>query len=219
MNLTEFIVSKAPPRLLWADWEQRFVVVVGSLLDILADGATYALQCRFIDYAPSDALPYLGRDRKLERGPNEPDATWRARLFAAWDSWAWAGTVHPDGLLGQLVAWGFTDGTDVPVLVESQHAYYPPRAKWWSRFWIVIPQSCNPYTGAPPADTAATVATMVLAFRPGNVPCEHAVFIEAGERLIGWPRDGYTIGEAMADGLTFGDSVVHRVVLDGKMTP
>lgn len=185
-SITDYLIRIAPPRLVTGDWERRFLVVVGSLYDMCADGLTYATQSRFIGYAPSDGLPYMGRDRTLDRGPNEPDDTWRSRLFAAWDSWAFAGTVNPLGLIGQMVAWGYTDGVEIPVLLESQHVGVPSRADYWSRFWVVVPPSCHSYTVSVPADDAAVVRRMVRAFRPGQVVCGAVVFVLTGGRLWDW---------------------------------
>ena len=184
-SITEWLISKAPPRMIWNDWGQRFVVVIGSLLDMVADGQTSATRCRFVSDAPSDALPYMGRDRLLDRGPDEADESWRARLDAAWDSWLHAGSVNPLGMIGQFVAWGFTDGTDVPILLESQDVSVPSRASYWSRFWVVVPPTCHSYTTTVPDTDAAVVRNMVRAFRPGNVICGAVIFVVTG-RLWDW---------------------------------
>lgn len=185
-SITDYLISKAPPRLLTGEFEQNFVVVAGSLLDMVADGLTDALRCRFTYDAPSDGLPYMGRDRLLDRGPNEQDANWRDRLDAAWESWRHAGEVHPQGLLGQLVAWGYTDGVEIPVLLESQDVGAPTRAEYPSRFWVVVPPSCHAYTVSVPDDDQELVRRMVRRFRPGQVVCGSVVFVLAGGRLWDW---------------------------------
>jgi hypothetical protein len=42
------------------------------------------IQQRFPDYASTDALPYLGGDRKLIQGPSESNANFQIRLKTAW---------------------------------------------------------------------------------------------------------------------------------------
>jgi hypothetical protein len=51
-----------------------------------------ARKVAYPDYAPADALPNLGGDRKLVQGPAESDASFRIRLKGVWDDWARAGT-------------------------------------------------------------------------------------------------------------------------------
>jgi hypothetical protein len=65
-----------------------------------------ARKVAYPDYAPSDALPNLGGDRKLVQGPAESDANFRIRLKGAWDDWARAGTWLE--LLVQLYWGGYT---------------------------------------------------------------------------------------------------------------
>lgn len=64
----------------------------GTLYDGQVSLAKQAVLARFPDYAPSDALPYIGKDRKLIQGYAESDANFRVRLRTAWDQWALAGT-------------------------------------------------------------------------------------------------------------------------------
>jgi hypothetical protein len=65
-----------------------------------------ARKVAYPDYAPSDALPNLGGDRKLVQGPAESDANFRIRLKGAWDDWSRAGTWLE--LLVQLYWGGYT---------------------------------------------------------------------------------------------------------------
>src|SRR5512143_2371605 len=186
MDFVDFLVSISPPRLTKGLWERRWLIATGELLNTVADNAAYALRARFVSDAPSDGLGFLGADRMLIRGPNEADTAWRARVDDAWDIWSWAGTVSPDGVVGHLVAYGFTDGTDVPVLLESQDVAAPSRESYWSQFWLIIPQTCHPYTTTVPADVAELLRRMVRQFRPGNVVCSSVVFITGGHRTWAW---------------------------------
>lgn len=186
MEFVEYLFSLAPPRLKTGDWEQRFLVVVGELINMVMDGASHAVRARFVSDAPADALSYMGADRRLTKGPAEPDTAWRARIDDAADVWSWAGTVAPDGLIGHLVAYGFTDGTDVPVLLESQDVGAPTRASYWSQFWIIIPETCHSYTTTVPADVTELLRRLVRQFRSPEAICASMVFITAGERTWDW---------------------------------
>jgi len=82
----------------------------GNALGAFADAQRLYLkqgiQQRFPDYCASDALPFIGGDRKLVQGPGETDANFRIRLKFVWDTWTRAGT--PVGLLEQLYWGGWT---------------------------------------------------------------------------------------------------------------
>jgi hypothetical protein len=186
MEFVEYLFSLAPPRLKTGEWEQRFVTICGELLNMWFDGASYAVRSRFVSDAASDGLGYLGADRVLIRGPNEPDGAWRARIDDAWDVWSWAGSVAPDGLIGHLVAYGFTDGTDTPEYLQSQDVAAPSRASYWSRFWLIIPETCHPYTTTVPDDVAELLRRIIRQFREANRICESVVFITGGGRTWAW---------------------------------
>lgn len=65
-----------------------------------------ARKVAYPDYAPTDALPHLGGDRKLTQGPVESNANFIIRIKGVWDDWARAGT--PVELLTQLFWGGWT---------------------------------------------------------------------------------------------------------------
>lgn len=77
-----------------------------SVLDTLSVTLDSARKASFPDYAPNDALPNLGGDRKLVRGPGESKPNLIVRLKGVWDDWARAGTWLE--LLVQLYWAGFT---------------------------------------------------------------------------------------------------------------
>jgi hypothetical protein len=78
-------------------------------------GATGATVTDFTPLCPADALPAIAAERGLPRGVNEPEATYRARLAAAFDQWQWAGT--PYGILRALQLAGYPS-----VIVRVQKA-------------------------------------------------------------------------------------------------
>lgn len=95
------ILSVVPP------WLRRTVggkvmAAFGSVLDDLVDRNVASVRARFPgEY--DDALPYLGRDRVITRGPNEPASTYSARLLRWWDDHKTRG--GPYAMLNQLAAY------------------------------------------------------------------------------------------------------------------
>jgi len=77
-----------------------------------------ARKVAYPDYAPTDALPHLGGDRKLTQGPTETNPNFITRLKTPWDDWARAGSALE--LLVQLYWGGFTGA----VLVQQNGLAY-----------------------------------------------------------------------------------------------
>ena len=77
---------------------------LGSIKDHVVADAKDAVKARFVDIAPTDALPRLAADRKIDRAPDEAADSWRERIRGAWESWSWLGTrygiTRSVGLLG-----------------------------------------------------------------------------------------------------------------------
>ncbi len=129
---------------------------LGSLQDQQVADAKLAVKARFPSLAPTDALPLIGQDRVIERGPAETDADYAARLKTAFDAWRWAGTatglqtyvLAPAGYTNtRLISnrdWAGTFGGTPPDGATSK----------WARFWVVVAQPPT-YTarvwGTPPA--------------------------------------------------------------------
>jgi len=179
-NFVSWLLGRLPPRLVTGETERRFMLMVASSLDLLADGISYGVRARYLSDAPADALGLAGLDRQLERGFAESDESWRARLEQAWEVWPWAGTVHPDGLLGQLRAFGYDSATDPPYFVESQDTVPGIREAHWSQFWVVVPAGAHPYTSSIPAGHADAVRRILRAWRPANVVCRAVIFRVVG---------------------------------------
>jgi hypothetical protein len=186
------------------EYEARLIYGIGYTADKLVELANFAVAVRHVQLAPEDALPYHGRDRRLVRGPDEPAATFRARLLSAWDAWSQAGSEA--GLLAQLDAYLGTTGTFV---LESQGVSYPPRAAWWSRFWVVIPEDSHSFSGSVSSNAQEALRRIVRQFRPAHCICERVTVIESGRIWHPWPTDGRTFGTTPA--ITFGDTTVHHV--------
>jgi hypothetical protein len=194
---------------------------LGTLKDQHVDLAKQAVKARFVGIAPADALPLVGLERQIERGPGESDASYRARLLAAPDAWAWAGTTK--GLLEYALApAGFTNAR---VIINADWAAaggVPPdgNAAFWSRFWVVI-SAPHPWTrrtwnsgwlyGTPAGQTwdsdatasdVARVERLVKRWAPGHATAMGA-FIVFGSSLVPDTVPATAWNEAS---LTFGGS-------------
>jgi hypothetical protein len=89
-------------------WLRRVVggAVMESLgvpVETLVDRTVESLRKRFPNALSPEALGYLGRERRILRGPNEPAATYAARLLTWWDSHLTRG--GPYALLTQMHAY------------------------------------------------------------------------------------------------------------------
>ena len=93
--------------------------------------------------APADALPRLGLDAEIERAPSETDASYRARIAGAWESWSWLGTrygiTYAVGLLGYgypaIVAWRTLPWDSRSDLWARLRAFFLGRAAWTGAAW------------------------------------------------------------------------------------
>lgn len=71
---------------------KSFLSVIGFALDTLTRYTRAAVAYRLPSYAPSDALPYVGDARSIDRYFIDTDATYRERVKAGWDLWFAAGS-------------------------------------------------------------------------------------------------------------------------------
>jgi hypothetical protein len=129
-----------PPPWLQGRAGKIFHRVLGQAKDQLLAAAKVAVKARLVALCPLDALGWIGAERLLERYPVETDAQYRARLLAAWDAWAFAGTLR--GVTSLLAAAGFTNVAiyDVHAAPAWWAAAWPPTSTVsnWSRFWVEI---------------------------------------------------------------------------------
>jgi hypothetical protein len=76
------ITQVAPPWLLGTTGK-ALLQTIGQKLDAKMSQLKTGIKARWPDYAPSDALAYIGNDRNIEQGPNEPAASFQVRLRTA----------------------------------------------------------------------------------------------------------------------------------------
>lgn len=157
----------SPARLRTAKAARMVYAFIGIPLDAIAEGAEQAVNARFPEKCPEDALPYLGRDRSIIRGPEEGATSYRLRLRLWRESWRGAGVGR--AMLDQIA--GFLTPqtcrmriwTQVGVVYtrEASGAFTVERASggtwnWdgqadlWARFWVIIYSNGGvPWTRAP----------------------------------------------------------------------
>jgi hypothetical protein len=129
----------------------RYQRVLGRAMDRELDRLTWARRSRWPDWAPSDALLYIGGERGLEQVVimgrptlREPEPDYRGRLRGAWYIWQEAGSqqIHVDafrwtGLTNVTVHrrkdWSFPDDASAPspYVRAFQHSV-------WSQFDILV---------------------------------------------------------------------------------
>jgi len=133
--------------------------LLGYTLDTLADMFVQrvyeGLLARFPSTAPSDALPLIGRDRRVRRGRNESDDSYRARLplwindrnrwgtpfamLAKLAEYIGANTGASFRLVTNRGSWysRAADGTESYLLDQGNWNWDGDTAKW-ARFWLII---------------------------------------------------------------------------------
>lgn len=133
--------------------------LVGYSLDIMKDAIAertrLSLLARFPDFCPDDALPLIGRDRRVVRGISESRESYAARLKAFLDDWRYAGT--PYNTLDRLAA--YLGPLPKIRIVNARGNWFtrepsgaksyalnlgnwnwdgPVTASNWSRYWVII---------------------------------------------------------------------------------
>lgn len=145
----------------WASRVQYAAAGIG--LDALAQWMVEGQQASMPGIGTPDALPYIARDRNLDRGPNETNTSFATRLSSAFDTWATAGS--PGTLLQQLAVF-FTPSTATPLRLVSNNATWhtinlttgvvtrTQAANWtwdglastaWFRGWVIIDSTAGPW--------------------------------------------------------------------------
>jgi len=87
---------------------------IGSQIDVEVDRSVEGLRKRFPNAASPDALGFLGRERRILRGPGEPSDVYATRLIGWWDAHRLRG--GPYALLTQLYEF-FLTSLNVPMQV------------------------------------------------------------------------------------------------------
>lgn len=137
----------------------RILFAIGILIDAVAEQLLQGLRRRFPGYEDaSDALGVIGRDRRIRRGPNEPDATYALRLQRWLDDHPRRGNAY--ALLRQFFAYyrtspyaadlvylngtGYSLDTAGNITSNDQPTFnpdaIPKRGRWWLFvYWPEVP--------------------------------------------------------------------------------
>lgn len=110
MTIRDSFTRGMPPWLL-EDIGLRFFYSVGTVLDGVNQLLREGIKARMPGVGTPDALPAIGNDRQIDRGPTESDANYANRLSSAFDTWRTMGNAYR--LLDSLAA--FFD-PDIPTL-------------------------------------------------------------------------------------------------------
>lgn len=113
-------------------WGLAWGATLGEAKDTALAQAKDATKARFVDLAPSDALPYLGADTQIDRAPGEAEASWRDRIRGAWESWRWVGTRYGIGRAVSLLGYGW------PAVWTQRELPRPELAAMWARMTLVF---------------------------------------------------------------------------------
>lgn len=137
---TWVLTKLAPPPFVGA-WGAKLLGALADRVDSLATDAKSAAKQIDPSGCFSDALPYVGRTRFIERYFADTDTTYRARLGSAWSVWDAAG--ESAGIVARLQDQGFSAITLKPWRAYTTGAPSPYEA-WWSAFWVWI--DSHPFT-------------------------------------------------------------------------
>jgi len=149
--------------------------------DVWAERFQLSYEADLPEYAPEDALAYMGRDRGIRRGINEPSAAYAARLLRYLDDHKTQG--NPFALMDQLYAYLQTSGVTLRT-VDRRGNWFTRAASgtrgvgldlanwdWdggslanWGRFWVVVFSDTGPWSsqwlhGAPGSDSKSGTTT------------------------------------------------------------
>lgn len=130
----------------------RYMYALGLIQDMVAEGVTQAVKSRFPGVGTPTALPVIGRDRRIIRGPNETDTSYAARCVRWLDSWRIAGSPFAvmDALQGFASPVAITvrtvdnSGNWFTLAADGTKSYHKGTWDWdsnptrWWRFWVII---------------------------------------------------------------------------------
>lgn len=160
MTLRDYIYE-ASPTWLKNYYGERLMYSAGIQIDAMQESLRQGVLARFPGYGSNEALPYIGRDRGIQRGPNEPLSRYVIRLQAAFDTWKVAGnaatllrmlsvvasptnqpttirTVSQEKNTGQSVWHKTTDGVNVTKYVTTPGWDWDGDTDRWARLWVII---------------------------------------------------------------------------------
>lgn len=157
--------------------DERVSYTLSFMSDAWMQRLLEGLRARFPGKAAADALPYLGRDRKIVRGINEPADAWAERQLRWLNDHKVRGV--PWALLDQLASYLQSPGVVLSFVdvrgnwftrnADGTRSYQLDTGTWdwdgiapapqWSRFWILIYPTAD---GRPWAAYSETIGDATL---------------------------------------------------------
>jgi hypothetical protein len=119
--------SQVAPTALQGPVGQKYLDTMSVPWDALAAAGGYAVRLRYPFLASDDSLPWIAKDRLIQRGPSEGFTSYATRLTQWLDLWVHAGSA-PAILLG--VASFFLPGTITAELVKQSRSTYTDWDYW-----------------------------------------------------------------------------------------
>ena len=114
------------------DSDSRLLYSVALMFDALRARLHYGMLARTPDFAPEDALPYVGKGLDMPRGPSEPLESYRARLKGGIDDKRLCGTAWP--MMRQIRGYCTPHAVRVRIVNEKGHFYTIDRDGSMSRY-------------------------------------------------------------------------------------
>ena len=89
---TDIVSDRVAPPFLQGPNGSKYLTVIGRSLDTVRYRSAQAMLVHMPGLGDASGLYYIGLDRLLAQGPNEPNSTFIPRLSGAFDLWQYAGT-------------------------------------------------------------------------------------------------------------------------------
>lgn len=128
-NFRDSIRVIAPP---WLSgfWGQRFLYMLGLQIDVISEALRMGVIQRMPLSCEEEALPFIGGDRQMPRGPSEPTDGYRERLRLAFPTWKLAGNAPT--LLRQLAAYYAPDPPQIRYVCTGVDDQDNLVTDWWT---------------------------------------------------------------------------------------
>jgi len=187
---------------------ERVLYSLGLMQDAMAERYRLSYEADLPEYAPEDALAYIGRDRQIRRGVNEPLAAYAARLIRFLDDHRTQG--NPFAMLDQLYAFLQKPSVILRTVdrrgnwfsrsADGTRSYALALANWdwdggaltrWGRYWVIIEGAWDTQwdptvLGSDSGTTEATreeilgTLSLIREWKPAGVRAEWVIIAAAG---------------------------------------
>lgn len=149
------MITALAPTFLQGPYAQKFLYAPGLILDAVTEFAIEGVNARYPTIGTPTALPFIGRDRGIIRGFDEPDASYASRLLRAIDDWTTAGNYQSilNQVRGYLTGYAVlarmvnTRGTWASLTSDGVFSLVRRVGNWnwrnespeqWARSWLVL---------------------------------------------------------------------------------